>query len=178
MENKRAAEIREEMTRLWLGAEVAVRAYISAALASYQDREDVYQQVALTVARRFEEYDLGRPFLGWVLWLAKSRIADFYRTQEKQPQLLSDEMLDRFADALVNQRDMVSPRQEALDKCLEQMTERSRLLIRLKYNDGLKIDQVAKTFGITPASVRVALYRVREFLATCIRHRIAREGLE
>ncbi|MFM8932153.1 MAG: sigma-70 family RNA polymerase sigma factor [Gemmataceae bacterium] len=157
---------------------MAVRAYISAALVSFQDRDDVYQQVALTVARRFEEYDKGRPFLGWVLWLAKSRLTDFYRSQQKQPQLLSDEMLDRFADALVKQRDMVNPRQEALDMCLKEMTERSRSLIRLKYNDGLKIDQIAKVIGITPASVRVALYRVREFLATCIRRRIAREGLE
>jgi DNA-directed RNA polymerase specialized sigma24 family protein len=55
MENERAAEIRESMARHWLSAETSIRAYVAAAIRAPADREDVVQQVALTVARRFEE---------------------------------------------------------------------------------------------------------------------------
>jgi DNA-directed RNA polymerase specialized sigma24 family protein len=37
------------------------------------------QKVALTVARRFDEYDGERSFEAWASGLAKSRVIDHYR---------------------------------------------------------------------------------------------------
>ena len=51
---------RERLTRLWLEAESTVRAFVFSAVPEFQDAEDVVQQVALTVARRFDEYDTAR----------------------------------------------------------------------------------------------------------------------
>ena len=76
-----AGELRERLSRLWMHAEPAVNAYVFAAVQRFQDAEDVVQQVALAAARRFEEYDDTRPFVAWVLWLAKSKIIDHYRAQ-------------------------------------------------------------------------------------------------
>ena len=47
MESDRAAEIRERMTRHWLAAEVAIRAYVAAAIRAPADRDDVVQQVEI-----------------------------------------------------------------------------------------------------------------------------------
>lgn len=172
------SERRERMTRHWLVSEHAIRAYIAGAVSSFQDREDLLQQVALTVARRFEEFDENRPFLAWALWLARSRIIDFYRSRGRHPQFLSDAVLEGYADALVDRQNLVHPQREALDHCMEKLPERSRSLIRLKYHDGLKIDQIAETIRSTPASVRVTLFRIRDALADCIQRRLASEALK
>jgi len=172
------SERRERMTRHWLVSEHAIRAYIAGAVSSFQDREDLLQQVALTVARRFEEFDESRPFIAWALWLARSRIVDFYRSRGKHMQFLSDTFLEQYADALIERQDEVHPQREALDHCMEKLPERSRSLIRLKYHDGLKIDQIAETIRSTPASVRVTLFRIRDALADCIQRRLASETLE
>jgi RNA polymerase sigma-70 factor (ECF subfamily) len=178
MDNERESERRERMTRHWLAAEPAIRAYIAGAVRSFPDREDLVQQVALTVARRFEEFDEDRPFLAWAFWLAKSRIIDFYRSQGNRPQFLSDELLERYAEMLLQRQASIPPRGEALEHCLEQLSERSRSLIRLKYHEGLKIDQIADFVRSTPSAVRVALFRIREALAECIQRRLAGEGAE
>jgi len=60
-------EMRERLTRRWMAAEPAIRAFVAAALRSVSDREDVVQQLAPTVARRVEEYSEGRSFVSWVL---------------------------------------------------------------------------------------------------------------
>jgi RNA polymerase sigma-70 factor (ECF subfamily) len=166
------------MTRHWLAAEQAIRAYIAAAVSSFTDREDLLQQVALTVARRFEEYDESRPFLGWALWLARSRITDFYRSQHRRPQLLNDALLERLAESFVQQREEISRRREALEECLEKLPERSSSIIRLKYHDGLSSEKIAAAIRSTPASVRVTLYRIREALSDCIQRRLAAEAME
>lgn len=178
MGSEQEIEIREKMTRLWLGAESAVRAYVAAAIETMADREDVVQQIALTMARRFEEYDESRPFLAWVLWLAKSRIIDFYRSRARLPQPLSDGLLEALAGKLVQHADDLSPRAAALELCLEKLPQRSRDLIRSKYHEGQRIEQIAQAIRSTPASVRVTLFRIRESLAECIERRLAPEGPE
>lgn len=173
MSSPHEIEIREKLTRSWLAAEPAVRAYVAAAIKSTADREDVLQQVALTVARRFEEYDGQRPFVGWVLWLAKSRIIDHYRSSQRQRLVLADDVLERLAESLTETHDDLSPRREALDECLATLTERSRALVRMRYHDGLAITSIAAAVRSTPGSVRVALFRIREALADCIGRRLA-----
>ena len=97
MDQQPASDIRERLSRLWMQAEPSVNAYVFAAVQRFQDAEDVVQQVALTAARRFEEYDGSRPFVAWVLWLAKSKIIDHYRVQGRQKLLFSEALLDQTA---------------------------------------------------------------------------------
>ncbi|MFM7039244.1 MAG: sigma-70 family RNA polymerase sigma factor [Planctomycetaceae bacterium] len=178
MTTNRETEIRERMTRHWLATERAVRACIAGSVSSLADREDLLQQVALTVARRFEEFDEQRSFLAWVLWLTKSRIIDFYRAQGRRSQLLSDELLEQYSERLVQRQHENSRRSEALETCLAQLPDRSRTLIRLKYHDGLRTEQIAEALKSTPASIRVALFRIRETLAACIQRKLAPEAME
>lgn len=173
MSSPREIEIREQLARSWLAVEPSVRAYVAAAIRSTADREDVLQQVALTVARRFEEYDEKRPFVGWVLWLAKSRIVDHYRSSQRQRLVLGPDVLDRLAESLTASHDDVSPRRAALDDCLATLTERSRELVRMRYHDGMAITAIAGAVRSTPGSIRVALFRIRETLAECIDRRLA-----
>ncbi len=60
MNQQHEIETREHLARLWNQAESAVQAYVFSAVSGFQDAEDVVQQVAMTVARRFNEYDESR----------------------------------------------------------------------------------------------------------------------
>lgn len=175
MESDPAAEIREQMTRHWLSCETSIRAYVATAIRSVADREDVVQQVALTIARRFEEYDHQRPFLAWALWLAKSRIIDYYRTQTRQRALLSDDALERLAEQFTRTQQSACLRLQALENCLEKLPQRSRSMIQYRYRDDLPIDKIADSIKSTPGTVRVALYRIRNALAQCIEDQLAKE---
>lgn len=176
MSSEREIEVREQMTRHWLAVAPVVRAFVSAAISAHADRDDVVQQVALTVARRFDDYDPARPFLPWVLWLAKDRIADFHRTQGRRREVLREESLDQLAAALEHRQAEVSVRRAALDHCLTHLSQRSRALIQQRYHEGLSIAQIAAALQSTPGSVRVTLFRIRETLAECIRRTLAVEG--
>jgi len=112
------------------------------------------------------------------LWIAKSRVIDFYRSQGRRPQFLSDDFREKYAEALVERREAIPARREALEDCLEQLPDRSRKLIRLRYYDGLKMDQIAEAVRSSPASVRVTMHRIRDVLSDCVRRRMASEAAE
>ena len=175
MSDERELETRERLTRLWREAEPSVQAYVGAAVRGFQDAEDVVQQVAMTVARRFEEYDAARPFVAWALWLAKSRIVEHYRRQGRQKVVFSDTLLDRLADVLVERQPEKSVRAAALERCLDKLPEKSRQLLSLRYEDDGSMESVASAIESTAGAVRVMLYRIRNLLAECVQAELARE---
>jgi RNA polymerase sigma-70 factor (ECF subfamily) len=167
---------REEFARVWLKSEPSVSAYVFASITGFHDAEDVVQQVAQTLARRFDEYDADRPFVGWALWIAKSRVIDFYRRQERNQIVFSDRLLERLAETIAEQAESHSRRREALETCLGEMPEKSRKLLDLRYVDGLSAADVAQAMGSTGGSVRVLLTRIRSALSDCIERRISSES--
>ena len=167
---------REEFTHCWLEAEPSVSAYVFASISSFHDAEDAVQRIAQELARRFDEYDSNRQFVGWALWIAKSRVIDFYRAQDRTQVVFSDELLGRLADTIVKQADGRSHRREALEACLDELPPRSRRLLDLRYVEELSADEMAQETGSTSGSVRVLLSRVRTALASCIERRLAVEN--
>lgn len=167
---------REEFAYHWLDAEPSVSAYVFASITGFHDAEDVVQQVAQELARRFDEYDSNRPFLGWALWIAKSRVIDFYRAQGRTQVVFSDELLGHLADTIAREADGRSHRREALEACLDELPPRSRRLLDLRYADEMSAAEAARELGSTADSVRVLLSRVRTALASCIERRLAMEN--
>lgn len=169
-------QTREEFTHLWLDAEPSVSAYVFAAVPGFHDAEDVVQRIAQELARRFDEYDADRPFVGWALWIAKSRVIDFYRVQRRTRIVFSDQLLAQLAETIEKQADQRSDRREALEACLQELPPKSRRLLDLKYVEGTSAAEMARETGSTTGSVRVALSRVRTGLANCIARRLAMEN--
>ena len=167
---------REEFTHHWLEAEPSVSAYVFASISSFHDAEDVVQRIAQELARRFDEYDSGRPFVGWAIWVARSRVIDFYRAQNRTRVVFSDELLRQLADTIVEQNEGRSLRREALEACLDELPPRSRRLLDLRYIEEKSADQMAQETGSTSGSVRVLLSRVRSVLAGCIERRLSMEN--
>lgn len=166
---------REEFTQRWIESEPSVSAYVFASISSFHDAEDLIQRVAQELARRYDEYDSGRPFIGWALWIAKSRVIDFYRTQGRSKLLFSDEILQRLSETIAEQSSGRSERRQALDGCLETLPPRSRKLLNLRYVENLSAAELAKVTNSTSGSVRVLLSRIRTALGHCIEQRLAME---
>jgi RNA polymerase sigma factor (sigma-70 family) len=56
---------------------------------------------------------------------------------------------------------LMRERQQSVQTSLEQLGDRDREILLLKYNDGLSYEQIAERLGITAASVRMRLHRAR-----------------
>jgi RNA polymerase sigma-70 factor (ECF subfamily) len=168
---------REEFTHHWLEVEPSVSAYVFASVSGFHDAEDVVQRIAQELARRFDEYDTNRPFVGWALWIAKSRVIDFYRAQDRTRVVFSDELLGQLADTIAKQADGRSNRREALEACLDELPPKSRRLLDLRYVEELSAEETARKLSSTSGSVRVLLSRVRSVLANCIERRLAMENV-
>jgi RNA polymerase sigma factor (sigma-70 family) len=62
-----------------------------------------------------------------------------------------------------------------LEVCLAGLSEQNRELIRMRYLEGLEVEDVAKLVDRPAKTVYRILQQVRTWLHGCIQHRIARQ---
>ena len=160
------------MTELWYANQQAISAYIYAAVPHFHDAEDLTQQVAVAVARDFDKYDPETPFLRWAIVIARNRVLNHRRSFAMSKIIFSDETLDALADAAPDQQPITTAYKAALDSCLDEVQNKSREALSLRYEEDLRTKEIATRLGMTANAVSVMLHRTRAALAQCMKKKL------
>lgn len=160
------------MTELWYAHQPAISAYIYAAVPHFHDAEDLTQQVAVAVARDFDKYDPETPFLRWAIVIARNRVLNHRRSFAMSKIIFSDETLDALADAAPDQQPITTAYKAALDSCLDEVQNKSREALSLRYEEDLRTKEIATRLGMTANAVSVMLHRTRAALAQCMKKKL------
>lgn len=169
---------REQFLALLMECEAALRAFVAGAMASAEDRADLFQEIVMTLWRCFDRYDPARPFRPWALGVALRRTHEERRRRQRLPGCLTPENLERLASAL--QRPPVTPdmkEEEALTECLSLLPPQSARLVQRRYYEDAGIDALSAESGQSPAAIYQMLTRIRRRLAECIRQRLRQPNL-
>lgn len=168
---------REEFLEAFLKYEANLRAFIGTLVRSRQDCEDVFQEAALTLWKKFGEYDPQRPFGAWAKGVAAKIVLQYRTKSGKAATPFSPETVSAIIDALDRKeahRPQWSAALDALEKCAEPLSERSRKALSLRYGEGWSIGQIAQYFGRTPGALTMTLSRIRARLHDCVQRRLGR----
>ena len=166
----------EQFTRLWTQAHPAIAGYIAAVVADPHAADDVLQEVALTLLRKFTEYDPARPFTAWAMGVAKTAILSERRDRTRAWSRLRPATVESLEQVWQEVLPTADARRGALSECLGGVTGRSRDLLALRYEEEVEPQDIAERLGMSAGAVRVALTRVRAALHACIEKRLARGG--
>src|ERR1043166_8011431 len=145
----------EKFTRLWTEAQPMVSAYLCACVPDFHSAEDMLQNVAVALLRKFHEYDPARPFIGWAIGIAKFEVLRHRRQQARSVLDLRPDLADLLADELIEMKPELEVRARALRRCTEQLQGRSREMVRLCYAEGQKPREIAEALGLNSVVVRV-----------------------
>jgi RNA polymerase sigma-70 factor (ECF subfamily) len=163
--------------RHYAGCSERLRAYVLALVYDRDAAEDAVQELALTLWERFDDYDPGRPFLHWARGVARFKIMKAWQSQQRRLPQLSTAALDGLEAAwqTADAEPMVAL--EVLNHCLDQVPERGRDLLRLRYHEGLAMESIAARLRSSVTAVTKSLSRLRGRLADCVSNRLQRDGL-
>ena len=153
---------------LWLKSQNTLGGYVCAHVPDHNLAEDVIQEVAKQATANFDQYDHNKPFLGWLIGIARQRIADAYRAKSRRPIVFSSDIVDSFAKVYQQIEPEEDIRAEGLRVCMDKLSERHRRVLNLKYGRRQSTKAIAEQVGGSPGSVDTMIYRLREALRQCI----------
>lgn len=165
--------------RLLLEHRDAIFAYILALVRDWNAAEDVFQEVSIVVLQKGQEGQQVETFLPWCREIARRTVLHHRKTSARSRLVLSPEAIDAVDRAFAERdleveghgRDLL----QALRRCLQKLPDPLRRLVRLRYDDALSLEDVARRLGRTPGAVQVALSRIRMKLQDCTRRSLSEQ---
>jgi RNA polymerase sigma-70 factor (ECF subfamily) len=167
----------EEFTRRWTEAQPFVAGYINAVVPDFQEAEDLLQDVAVILLRKFLEYDAQRPFVAWAIGIARREVLMARRGHARNFLCYQADLLERIGEAYEELGPELGDRSRALGECMRTIKGRATELLRLRYEESLKPTSIAGRVGMAVVAVRVMLSRTRTALRECIERKLKLQKL-
>ena len=153
-----------------------LRAFIGSAVRDGDAIDDIIQETAQVLWRKFPDYDPSRPFGAWARGIAGVEIHRYRERNRRIPVLFSPEAIAAIETVWEEARPATT-RIDVLQACLDQVPEAQRSLLTMRYQDDLEIPEIARRVGRNVEAVTKILQRLRVALAECVRRQLAAEGL-
>jgi RNA polymerase sigma-70 factor (ECF subfamily) len=135
----------------------------------HEDADDLGQDVALQIYTSLPKYDRAKPFLPWMRSIARHVTSNYWRSRTRQEKWMSafrEYVAEELAPAAAG--DLLDLRVDRLSQCVDRLKERHRDLVRLRYFENLRTDEISERVGLTVLSVRSILVKIRKALRACV----------
>jgi RNA polymerase sigma-70 factor (ECF subfamily) len=150
--------------------------FIFSLLQNRADAEDVYQQCAVVLWKKFSDFTPGTNFVAWAIQIAKFEIKDFVKARRRRKVFFTDAILDAIAVTYqVERTEVQQERLEALAHCMGKLDKRDRRVLEQCYCVDRNYATIAKAEGKTIAAIYKAISRIRKSLYHCVMRTMAAE---
>jgi RNA polymerase sigma-70 factor (ECF subfamily) len=147
--------------------------YIFALLPHEEDARDVLQETCVALARKFDEYDVARPFLAWAYRFAYLEVLKQRDRASHGSLRLTRELIERLASEREAHEPVLEARLQALDQCLQELSPSDRDLLRHRYELKTNTVELAERFALSRRTLFRKLDQLRALLSECINRRLA-----
>jgi RNA polymerase sigma-70 factor, ECF subfamily len=158
-----------ELLRLLGAHERSLFAYVHALTPSWQDAEEVMQEVRIRIWQDFDRYDAAKPFGCWARAIAYYLTLTYRKQKSRQREFFSEQVLREVSDTYETLVDSSNERYAALQRCLEKLSDRNRKVVEDYYLAAKPArSSIAERLSVTPNALRQLLFRIRKSLFECV----------
>ena len=158
-----------EFARLLVENQARLYGYIHSLVPDLNHADDLYQQTALVLWGKFDQYDRSRSFFSWACGVARFEAANYVRALARQRRFFGEELGLLLVQAHEEMADdELADRREALGKCVDKLPPADRELLTECYLDPAGVPAAAARRNRSAHSVYNSLRRIRQALHQCI----------
>lgn len=157
-----------ELLQLLGAHERSLFAYVYALTPTWQDAEEVMQQVRIRVWQEFDNYDPARSFGSWARAIAYYLTLAHRKEKSRQREFFSEHILEEVSRTYESLADGATERQAALFRCLDRLEGNKRRIVEAYYLSSEPAKQIAERLAMTPNALRQLLFRIRKMLFECV----------
>lgn len=162
-------------TRQFVAAQPALHGFLISLVHDTHAADDLLQELAERLWRKFGDYDRSRPFIAWGIGFARLLAMEWRRKQQRLPVPLDDDTLDRLAAEAAEEAPRHDERLDALRACLRKLTERQRTVLRMRYQESMPVAVIASSSNRTQMAVYKMLKHAHQTLLRCISETLTRQ---
>lgn len=156
--------------------EADVRRFVRSLLPNWTDADEVVQQTAIVMWRKFDQYDPETHFMKWACVIARFEALAYRRKMARDRLVFREDILELMADEGGEEIDQRDAEHTALESCMKDLPEKSRHMLTLAYTQGVKVKELAEAAGSSAEAFYMRLNRLRRQLMTCVESKLQHPG--
>ncbi len=151
-----------------------VRVYLAVRLSDPHEAEDLAQEVFVTAWRRLSTFHPEAAFGPWLRGIALNLLRNHWRKHRALPVGGSKELEHLLWEEQDGAKDLDERHGvlEALQACMARLDEPSRMLLRMRYEEGRDIIALGRELQAGTSTITMRLHRLRQGLRDCILRRL------
>lgn len=153
-----------------------LRRFIRSLLPSWSDADEVLQQSAIVIWRKFDQYDSETNFMKWACVIARFEALAYRRKMARDRLVFREDVMELMAEEGIEEVETRRSERDALEDCLGDMPEKQRGFLTLAYTPGIKVKELAEEAGSTSAAFYMRLKRLRHQLMQCVETKMEQPG--
>ncbi|MEK6236786.1 MAG: sigma-70 family RNA polymerase sigma factor [Planctomycetales bacterium] len=165
----------EAFVRLLVEHEPRVRAFLRGLLPSWHDVEEVTQEASLVAWRKFDDFEEGTSFGGWLLTIARFEALKHRRRVARSPLVFADDVWDLLAEEASGEG-VQQVRRRHLEPCLAKLKPGQRDLLLNVHSPGVVIREVALQSGKSEQAFYKVIQRLRAVVLACVTKALSAEN--
>jgi RNA polymerase sigma-70 factor (ECF subfamily) len=166
----------EQFITLLNAAHGRLLGFLRVMLGNNADAEDVLQRASMTIWRKFGEFDASKDFFAWASSFAFYEAKNFQRVSARSRLHFDEEVMERLAEERLPDLEHREARLAAMDRCIEELDDSGRELVREYYLNNAEVAALAERLGRAPQTLYNKLNTLRRLLTDCMKRRLAQEA--
>ncbi|MEM7812263.1 MAG: sigma-70 family RNA polymerase sigma factor [Planctomycetota bacterium] len=151
-----------------------LRGYVLALVGNRDDARDVFQEVCVTLWRKFDEFEFGTDFRRWANAIAFHSARSYWRDRgRRREQALSEHALAKLNTVHAAAAELLEIRRRLLQECIGSLGSSDRRLVHAMYFEAESAGDAAERLNVSLQTLYKRLSRLRHRLATCVRRKMA-----
>jgi len=165
----------EAFVRLLVEHEPRVRSFLRGLLPTWHDVEEVTQEASLVAWRKFDDFEKGTSFGGWLLTIARFEALKCRRRVARSPLVFADDGWDLLAEES-SREDVQQVHRRHLEPCLAELKPGQRDLLMKAHTSGVVMRELAVKSGKSEQAFYKVIQRLRAVVLDCVTKAIAAEN--
>jgi RNA polymerase sigma-70 factor, ECF subfamily len=163
----------DEFLSLYLQHKLRVDAYVRSLVPNRADADELLQDIATVLWRKFDDFEIGTRFDHWAGRIAQRHVFNFFRHRQRESLFFNEYVFTALAEEVMRQNDNWDDRRDALASCLKELSQPDRELVKARFLSGATNREAARLAGRSESAVSRALSRIYATLLGCVQRRLA-----
>lgn len=146
--------------------------YIISLLGDTDAAWDVLQETNRVLLEKRDEFQSGTSFLNWALTVAQFQTMAWLRDRKRSQLIVTAEIVELMAEDAVAMEAEADAKRQALQTCIEALSDGHRELVHLRYTKSVKLADLAEQTGRTVSALKQLFFRLRASLAGCVEQQL------
>jgi RNA polymerase sigma-70 factor (ECF subfamily) len=162
---------------LLLANQRRINSYILSLVPNFNDADDIMQETAAVMWKKFEGFEVGTDFAAWGLKVAHYCILEYRKKKGKDRLVFSEKIFQQISNITCQTPDKTDDRINHLRHCIEKLKPGDQRLLRGRYELNCNASNLAAQLDRSTQYIYKHLARIHHSLNLCVKRALRQEGV-